>query len=58
LLLVTATLQNNQLLYTIQDNGIGRKKAAEKNSISPSHQSYGMQLTKERTNWQQYQHYR
>ncbi|MEN9570264.1 MAG: hypothetical protein RL172_1495 [Bacteroidota bacterium] len=50
LLLVTATLQNNQLLYTIQDNGIGRKKAAEKNSISPSHQSYGMQLTKERIN--------
>ena len=34
--------------FTIKDNGIGRKKAGQKNSVTPSHQSYGMQLTKER----------
>ncbi|MBL0356505.1 MAG: histidine kinase [Chitinophagaceae bacterium] len=47
-LLLRASLKENILEYCIEDNGIGRKKAAEKNSLSPSHQSYGMQLTKER----------
>jgi len=48
MLLIKARLKNNMLEYCITDNGIGRKKAAQKNSLSPTHQSYGMQLTKER----------
>lgn len=47
-LTIKAELKENILQYTIKDNGVGRKKAAEKNSVSPSHQSYGMQLTKDR----------
>jgi ligand-binding sensor domain-containing protein len=47
-LIINAVLKENTLEYTIKDNGVGRKKAAEKNNISASHQSYGMQLTKDR----------
>jgi ligand-binding sensor domain-containing protein len=47
-LFLKAEIKDTELVFTINDNGVGRKKAAEKNSVSPSHQSYGMQLTKER----------
>jgi len=48
ILTIEARLKGQALEYSIQDNGIGRKKAAEKASLSPSHQSYGLQLTQER----------
>lgn len=47
-LVIKAMLKENILEYTIRDNGVGRKKAAEKTSIPSAHQSYGMQLTKDR----------
>ncbi len=47
-LFLKAEIKGTVLEFTIKDNGIGRKKAAQKDSVSPSHQSYGMQLTKER----------
>jgi ligand-binding sensor domain-containing protein len=47
-LTITAAIQNGMLQYHITDNGIGRQKAAENNFVKPQHQSYGMQLTKER----------
>jgi len=47
-LFLKAEIKNTVLEFTIKDNGIGRKKAGQKNSVAPSHQSYGMQLTKER----------
>ncbi|MCX6318744.1 MAG: hypothetical protein NTW29_15795, partial [Bacteroidetes bacterium] len=37
------------LVYTIEDNGIGRKKAAELNAVNRlSHNSYGLQMSSER----------
>jgi putative methionine-R-sulfoxide reductase with GAF domain/streptogramin lyase len=47
-LIITATIKSNTLQYTITDNGIGRKKAAEYNLTKTQHQSYGMQLTQQR----------
>jgi ligand-binding sensor domain-containing protein len=47
-LTITATIQNNILQYTIEDNGIGRKRAAENSMVKSQHQSYGMQLTQQR----------
>jgi ligand-binding sensor domain-containing protein len=47
-LFLKAALKDTILEFTITDNGVGRKKAAVKDSVSPSHQSYGLQLTKER----------
>jgi ligand-binding sensor domain-containing protein len=49
LLKISATLQNSQLVYTIEDNGIGRQKAAALNALNRlNHNSYGMQMSKER----------
>ncbi|MBL7747024.1 MAG: histidine kinase, partial [Chitinophagaceae bacterium] len=49
LLKISAVLNNNQLIYTIEDNGIGRQKAAELNAVNRlNHNSYGMQMSRER----------
>ncbi len=49
LLRITAQLQGQQLLFTIEDNGIGRKKSAELNAFNNSgHNSYGMRLSSQR----------
>lgn len=48
LLEIRAILKDGVLHYEIKDNGVGRKKAAENDFAKPQHQSYGMQLTKER----------
>jgi ligand-binding sensor domain-containing protein len=48
-LYITARLQQQQLLFTIEDNGIGRAKAAELKAFNKTtHSSYGMQLSGER----------
>jgi nitrate/nitrite-specific signal transduction histidine kinase len=48
-LYITARLQQQQLVFTIEDNGIGRGKAAELKAFNKtSHNSYGMQLSGER----------
>lgn len=48
-LIVTASLNNNSIFYTITDNGIGREKANMLRQINkPEHQSYGIQITQER----------
>ena len=49
LLSITATLVGNKLKYTIEDNGIGLTKAKEINAANRfTHQSYGLQLSKDR----------
>ncbi len=46
---ITARLQQQQLIFTIEDNGIGRVKAAELKAFNKTpHSSYGMQLSGER----------
>jgi ligand-binding sensor domain-containing protein len=48
-LTISAKLEKQQLVFTIEDNGIGRKKAAELKTFNNiSHSSYGMQLSSER----------
>jgi tetratricopeptide (TPR) repeat protein len=48
---VSATLDEDYISYTIQDNGIGRKKSEEyKQNDKPVHKSMGMQITLERIN--------
>jgi tetratricopeptide (TPR) repeat protein len=48
-LTVTATLESDIIRYTIQDNGVGRGKAAEYNSQNkPAHKSVGLQITADR----------
>jgi len=50
-LIVAATLEDDYIVYTIQDNGIGREKSATyKEQNKPSHKSMGMQITLERIN--------
>jgi len=49
LLRIHAHLQGQQLLFTIEDNGIGRKKSAELKAFNnKEHNSYGMRLSSER----------
>jgi LytS/YehU family sensor histidine kinase len=44
-------LEENNIKYTITDNGVGRQKAQEYKKINkPSQLSYGMQITKDRIN--------
>ena len=51
LLKVSASLEEDYILYAIQDNGIGRKKSEEyKMNDKPVHKSMGMQITLERIN--------
>jgi tetratricopeptide (TPR) repeat protein len=46
---VTAQLKNEQIIYSITDNGIGRKKAAIlKERNRPGQESYGIAITTER----------
>lgn len=48
-LLITAELKDNQLIYVIEDNGIGRLKSSELNALNKlNHNSYGMQMSSER----------
>lgn len=48
-LLVTASLQHDYIHYSIQDNGIGRQKAAVYNQQNkPHHASVGLTITEER----------
>ena len=48
---LTAKLENEYIIYTIVDNGIGRELSREyKNSNRPQHQSVGLQLIEERIN--------
>ena len=46
---VNAQLRDDHIIYSISDNGIGRKKAAQlKETNKPGHESYGIQITKDR----------
>ena len=46
---VNAQLRDEHIIYSIGDNGIGRKKATIlKETNKPNQQSYGIQITKER----------
>ena len=48
-LTVTAQLNDEHIIYTITDNGIGRKMATELKEINrPGQQSYGIDITKDR----------
>lgn len=48
-LTVTASLKDDRIHYTVEDNGIGRKKAAEYNRQNkPYHKSVGLKITEER----------
>ncbi len=50
-LLVNVSVINNQLHYSIEDNGVGRAKAAAYKQLNkPAYQSLGMQITSERIN--------
>jgi sensor histidine kinase YesM len=47
--MVTAELKDDHIIYSVTDNGIGRKTAAGIKLINkPEQQSYGIQITKER----------
>jgi hypothetical protein len=46
---ISATLENDYITYTIEDNGIGREQSAKyKQHNKPFHKSLGSQLTQER----------
>jgi tetratricopeptide (TPR) repeat protein len=46
---ITARLTEDHIIYSVTDNGIGRKQAALLKSINrPEHQSYGIAIAKER----------
>jgi ligand-binding sensor domain-containing protein len=46
---VTASIQNEWIVYTITDNGVGRQRAKEINELNkPEHQSEGIRISKER----------
>jgi hypothetical protein len=48
-LVVSATLENNYIKYVIQDNGIGRTKAADYNKLNKlHHKSVGLKITEDR----------
>lgn len=48
-LLVSSTLEEDQIVYAITDNGIGRHRAAVIRALNKTeHQSYGIGITKER----------
>ena len=50
-LTVTVSLENDYIIYTIEDNGIGRQRAAEYNRQNkPYHKSVGVAITTERVN--------
>ena len=46
---VSAQLKDEQIIYSITDNGIGRKRATDLKEINrPGQQSYGIDITKDR----------
>ena len=46
-----ASLEDDKIKYTIQDNGVGRKLAASYNQLNkPYHRSVGLKITEERIN--------
>lgn len=48
---IMASLVDGQIVYSITDNGIGRRKAAVLKELNkPEHQSYGIDITRERVN--------
>ncbi|MEO7313244.1 MAG: two-component regulator propeller domain-containing protein [Chitinophagaceae bacterium] len=48
-LLITIELQDDDILYTITDNGVGRARAAFLKELNkPEHVSYGIQISKDR----------
>jgi len=48
---LTATLEDDYIIYTIEDNGIGREQSKKyKEHNKPFHESVGLQLTQERIN--------
>ena len=48
---ISAELKNNVIIYTIQDNGIGRKQSEfYRQQNKPEHKSMGMQIARERIN--------
>ncbi|HTH31614.1 MAG TPA: histidine kinase [Lacibacter sp.] len=48
-LMINAHLEDEHIIYSITDNGIGRKKAyAIKQMNKPDQQSYGLEITRER----------
>jgi sensor histidine kinase YesM len=48
---LTATLEDEYIIYTIEDNGIGREQSKKyKEHNKPFHESVGLQLTQERIN--------
>lgn len=50
-LTVTASLENENIKYVVQDNGIGRKKARTYQELNkPYHKSVGLKITEERIN--------
>lgn len=50
-LLVDVSVSNNHIHYRIEDNGVGRKKAAAYKLLNkPTYESMGMQITTERIN--------
>lgn len=50
-LFIEVRTEKNHIIYTIEDNGIGRKRAMEYKLLNkPGHQSMGLDITKERIN--------
>ena len=50
-LLIDVTVKNNHIYYCIEDNGVGRAKAASYKQLNkPTHESMGMQITTDRIN--------
>lgn len=46
---ISALLRGEYIIYTIEDNGVGRKKSADYNSLNkPNHISMGLQITQQR----------
>jgi two-component sensor histidine kinase len=49
-LTVTASVEEDYLIYTIEDNGVGRQQAAAFRRHKPPHESMGLRITQERIN--------
>jgi ligand-binding sensor domain-containing protein len=46
---ISAILRGEYIIYTIEDNGVGRKKSSAYNALNkPNHTSLGMQITQQR----------
>ena len=47
-ILVTAVVEGDYIIYTVQDNGIGRQRSQEYNQQKKKHTSLGISITQER----------